>query len=166
MFFWSIVVHIVSYQRMLPDRKGQIFFSWVSVKDCIKDGLKTLMSSPVLAPSSWETTINEYHLGILAATCSCSSRQKSGCLLIQYILVVPFYYVTGEKSDRMETPVKENISRWTEEPMVSRCMLFIHIALVDCNRIKGGMWYIVFIFLKHTLPRLLSLVFPQFFFFM
>lgn len=51
-----------------------------------------LSASPVLASLSLEININEYSLGILAATCSCSSWQKSGC----QVLVVPFCYVIEE----------------------------------------------------------------------
>lgn len=58
-----LLLHIASWQRMLPGRKGQIFFSWISVQDWIKDGLKAFMCFASLGSSSLETTINEYTFG-------------------------------------------------------------------------------------------------------
>lgn len=48
----------------------------------------------------------------------------------------------------METPVKDNICQRKENPMDSRCVMFIHIALMDCNRMREEC---DFTFLKHTL---------------
>lgn len=62
--------------------------------------------------------------------------------------VHPSGYVTAEEGDRMETPVKDSICQRKKNPMVSRCVMFIHIALVDCNRIREEC---DFTFLKHTL---------------
>lgn len=45
-FFEVVLFHIASYQRMLLSRKRLKFFSWISIQECSKDGLKTLMLIP------------------------------------------------------------------------------------------------------------------------